>query len=73
MHSHDGADDFYIVAGTQEVLTQHPHGLEWQYAHAGDHVRVPPGTMHAHGASHRAKVTAWRGLMMPQLIPGGAC
>ena len=48
MHSHDDAEDFYIVAGTQEVLTQHPHGLEWQHARAGDYVRVPPGTMHAH-------------------------
>ena len=48
MHSHDDAEDFYILAGTQEVLTQHPHGLEWAHAHAGDYVRVPPGTMHAH-------------------------
>ncbi|HEX6521855.1 MAG TPA: cupin domain-containing protein [Streptosporangiaceae bacterium] len=48
MHSHDDAEDFYILAGTQEVLTQHPEGLEWTHAHAGDYIRVPPGTMHAH-------------------------
>ncbi|HEY2519112.1 MAG TPA: cupin domain-containing protein [Streptosporangiaceae bacterium] len=48
MHSHEDAEDFYILAGTQEVLTQHPEGLEWAHAHAGDYVRVPPGTMHAH-------------------------
>jgi quercetin dioxygenase-like cupin family protein len=48
MHSHDDAEDFYILAGTQEVLTQRPGGLEWAHAHAGDYVRVPPGTMHAH-------------------------
>jgi quercetin dioxygenase-like cupin family protein len=48
MHSHDDAEDFYILAGTHEVLTQHPGGLEWAHAHAGDYIRVPPGTMHAH-------------------------
>jgi quercetin dioxygenase-like cupin family protein len=48
MHSHEDAEDFYILAGTQEVLTQHPEGLEWAHAHAGDYVRVPTGTMHAH-------------------------
>jgi quercetin dioxygenase-like cupin family protein len=48
MHSHDDAEDFYILAGAQEVLTQHPDGLEWAHARAGDYVRVPPGTMHAH-------------------------
>jgi quercetin dioxygenase-like cupin family protein len=48
LHRHDDAEDFYIVAGTQEVLTQRMAGLEWAEAHAGDYVRVPPGTMHAH-------------------------
>lgn len=48
MHSHEDAEDFYILAGSQEVLTQQPEGLEWAHAHAGDYVRVPPGTMHAH-------------------------
>jgi quercetin dioxygenase-like cupin family protein len=48
MHSHEDAEDFYILAGTQEVLTQHPEGLEWAHARAGDYVRVPAGTMHAH-------------------------
>jgi quercetin dioxygenase-like cupin family protein len=48
MHSHEDAEDFYILAGTQEVLTQHPEGMEWAHAYAGDYVRVAPGTMHAH-------------------------
>jgi quercetin dioxygenase-like cupin family protein len=48
MHSHEDAEDFYILAGTQEVLTQHPEGPEWAHARAGDYVRVPAGTMHAH-------------------------
>jgi hypothetical protein len=48
MHSHEDAEDFYILAGAKEVLTQHPGGLEWAHVRAGDYVRVPPGTMHAH-------------------------
>jgi len=48
MHSHEDAEDFYILAGTQQVLTQGAGGLAWADAHAGDYVRVPPGTMHAH-------------------------
>jgi quercetin dioxygenase-like cupin family protein len=48
LHSHDDAEDFYILAGTQQVLTQGNHGLEWRDAHAGDYVRVPGGIPHAH-------------------------
>jgi uncharacterized RmlC-like cupin family protein len=48
MHSHDDPEDFYILAGTKEVLTQRPEGLEWAHVHAGDYVHVAPGTMHAH-------------------------
>jgi quercetin dioxygenase-like cupin family protein len=48
MHSHADPEDFYILAGTEEVLTQRPGGLEWAHVHAGDYVHVAPGTMHAH-------------------------
>jgi quercetin dioxygenase-like cupin family protein len=48
LHSHPDAEDFYIVDGTQQVLIQGSHGLEWRDAHAGDYVRVPGGTLHAH-------------------------
>src|SRR5258705_4132387 len=48
LHSHADAEDFYIVNGTQQVLTHWSHGLEWRDAHAGDYVRVPGGTPHAH-------------------------
>jgi len=48
LHSHDDAEDFYIVDGTQQVLIHGNHGLEWRDAHAGDYVRVPGGTPHAH-------------------------
>ena len=48
LHSHDDAEAFFIVAGTQQVLTQGENGLEWNDFHAGDYVYVPPGTLHAH-------------------------
>jgi quercetin dioxygenase-like cupin family protein len=48
LHSHDDPEDFFIVAGTQQVLTQDDQGLRWCDAHAGDYVRVPAGTPHAH-------------------------
>ena len=48
LHSHDDREDFYILAGTKQVLTQRAGGLEWVEAHAGDYVRIPPATMTAH-------------------------
>ena len=48
VHSHEDAEDFYIIAGTQQVLTHGDHGLEWRDAHAGDYVHVPGGMPHAH-------------------------
>jgi quercetin dioxygenase-like cupin family protein len=48
LHSHDDVEDFYILAGSQQVLTEGPDGLAWKEARAGDYVRVPPGTPHAH-------------------------
>ena len=48
LHRHEDAEDFYILAGTQQVLTQGDDGLTWADVKAGDYVRVPPGTMHAH-------------------------
>jgi quercetin dioxygenase-like cupin family protein len=48
LHSHDDTEDFLILAGTQQVLTQGPQSLEWTDAHAGDYIHVPGGTLHAH-------------------------
>ena len=67
MHSHEDAEDFYILAGTQEVLTQHPEGLEWAHARAGDYVRVPPGTMHAHRNGRRTGDVLHRHLAIAML------
>lgn len=48
LHSHEDAETFFIVDGTQRVLTQGEHGLEWSDARAGDYVNIPPRTSHAH-------------------------
>jgi len=48
LHSHDDAEAFFIVAGSQQVLTQEAMGLEWNEFHAGDYVYIPPGELHAH-------------------------
>jgi quercetin dioxygenase-like cupin family protein len=57
IHSHDDAEAFYILAGAQQVLTQGADGLEWNDAHAGDYINVPPRTPHAHrNISHEPAV-----------------
>jgi quercetin dioxygenase-like cupin family protein len=48
LHSNDDPEDFYLLAGSHQVLTQQGAGLQWIDAHAGDYVCIPPGTMHAH-------------------------
>jgi len=48
LHSHDDAEAFFIIAGSQQVLTQGAYGLEWNEFNAGDYVYVAPGTLHAH-------------------------
>lgn len=48
LHSHDDPEDFYLLSGSHQVLIQQAGGLQWVDASAGDYVRIPPGTMHAH-------------------------
>ena len=48
LHSHEDTEEFFIVAGTQQVLTPGVRGLEWSDVYAGDYVHVPGGTPHAH-------------------------
>jgi quercetin dioxygenase-like cupin family protein len=43
LHSHNDFEDFYILAGTYEVLIDG----EWRAAHAGDYVSVPGDAPHA--------------------------
>ena len=48
LHSHDDAEDFFILAGTQQVLTKSDQGLKWSDVNAGDYVHIPAGVPHAH-------------------------
>jgi len=48
LHSHDDDEDFYVLAGSQQVLIEGTNGFEWRDAHVGDYVRVPGGVLHAH-------------------------
>jgi quercetin dioxygenase-like cupin family protein len=48
LHSHDDAEDFFILSGTQQVLTEGAGGMEWRDARAGDYVQVTGGMPHAH-------------------------
>jgi quercetin dioxygenase-like cupin family protein len=48
LHSHDDDEDFLILAGTQQVLVEDAHGLQWHELHAGDYVHIPGGRQHAH-------------------------
>jgi quercetin dioxygenase-like cupin family protein len=47
LHSHPDAECFFVLAGTQQVLTESAGRLEWHEVHAGDYVDVEPGTRHA--------------------------
>ena len=48
LHSHADAEDFFILAGTQQVLTPCDDGLQWCDVRAGDYVHIPGGVPHAH-------------------------
>jgi mannose-6-phosphate isomerase-like protein (cupin superfamily) len=48
LHSHDDAEDFFIVSGTQQVLIETDEATVWVDARAGDHVRVTGSALHAH-------------------------
>lgn len=48
LHSHDEPEDFYLLSGSHQVLTQQAGELHWADLNAGDYVSIPPGTMHAH-------------------------
>src|SRR6185312_14982339 len=45
LHSHE---DFFILAGTQQVLTKSDQGLQWRDVRAGDYVHIPADVPHAH-------------------------
>lgn len=47
-HRHPDAEDFLILAGTQQVLVSEGDQMVWRDARAGDYVRVPGKALHAH-------------------------
>jgi quercetin dioxygenase-like cupin family protein len=47
LHSHNDFEDFYILAGTYQVLVKGDGGMEWRDFRAGDYVRVPGDVPHA--------------------------
>jgi len=48
LHSHNDFEDFYILAGSHQVLAEGGGVLEWRDARAGDYVRLPGDVPHAH-------------------------
>ncbi|OBI20455.1 MULTISPECIES: cupin domain-containing protein [unclassified Mycobacterium] len=48
LHSHNDFEDFYILAGSHQVLVEVGGGLQWRDAQAGEYVRVPGDVPHAH-------------------------
>jgi quercetin dioxygenase-like cupin family protein len=47
LHSHNDFEDFYILAGSYQVLVEGDDGTEWRDYHAGDYVRVLGDVRHA--------------------------
>jgi quercetin dioxygenase-like cupin family protein len=57
LHRHDDFEDFYILAGSHQVLLENGGRLDWRDARAGDYVRVPGDVPHAHrNISHEPAV-----------------
>ena len=47
LHSHDDAEAFFVLSGTQQALIQDGEGFRWQDLHAGDYIHVEGGVPHA--------------------------
>lgn len=47
LHSHKDFGDFYILAGSYQVLIENDGDMKWRDAHAGDYIRVPGDVPHA--------------------------
>jgi quercetin dioxygenase-like cupin family protein len=49
LHSHDDAEGFFVLSGTQQVLSRgDDQALRWYDVHPGDYVHIPGGNPHAH-------------------------
>ena len=47
LHSHPDSEAFFVIAGTQQVLTKSATDVAWHEVQAGDYVYIAPGTPHA--------------------------
>ena len=47
LHSHDDAEAFFVLSGTQQALIQDGEGFRWRDLHAGDYIHVEGGVPHA--------------------------
>jgi quercetin dioxygenase-like cupin family protein len=47
LHSHNEAEDFYLLSGQAKELIQTKHGLEWQIVQTGDFTHIPGNMKHA--------------------------
>lgn len=49
LHSHEDAEDFFILSGAQQVLMpDEDRSLRWYDVSAGDYLHIPGGHPHAH-------------------------
>src|SRR4051794_21043843 len=47
LHSHADTEDFLIISGELEALTQNTQGYAWIVAKEGDYVHIPGDAQHA--------------------------
>ena len=47
LHSHDDAEAFLVLSGTQQALVQDGKGSRWRDLNAGDYIHVEGGVAHA--------------------------
>jgi quercetin dioxygenase-like cupin family protein len=47
LHSHDDAEDFYVLSGEAEALVETTNGLEWHIVQTGDFIHIPGDMKHA--------------------------
>ena len=47
LHSHNDAEDFYLLSGQAEALVQTEHGLEWKTVQTEDFIHIPGNMKHA--------------------------
>jgi quercetin dioxygenase-like cupin family protein len=47
LHSHEDAEDFFVLSGEAEALLETSNGLEWRRVQKGDFIHIPGNLKHA--------------------------